>query len=138
MIDTILINKAKYDIRIGPDTIISPAYRNDKTIGYTIPRADETSIDAVRQAYIIQGIHEVISKELTVSAGVQYLTFRDLKNPDQNFNRKVAFLALALQGQIKGKGVGMLGSLDYVSHSLSRETGGSYKSTNIAVRLFLL
>jgi hypothetical protein len=138
VIDTILINKARYNIKVGADTIISPAYRNDKTIGYTIPRQVETSIDAVRQAFILQGRHVIISKELSVSAGVQYLTFRDLKNPRQNFNRKVAFLALALQGKIKGKGVGMLGTLDYASHNLPKETGGSFKSTNIAVRLFLL
>ena len=137
VIDTILINQARYNINIGEDTVISPAYRNDKTIGYTIPREQETSIDAVRQAFILQGIHGV-SEELKVSAGFQYLTFRDLKDPLQNFNRKVAFLALALQGQISKKNVGMLGSLDYITHDLSRELGGSYKSTRIAVRLFLL
>ncbi|MFC1716120.1 hypothetical protein ACFL6S_20785 [Candidatus Poribacteria bacterium] len=136
VIDTILINQVRYNIKVGSDTILSPAYRNDKTIGYTIPRQEETSLDAVRQAFILQGIHRI--KELKVSAGVQYLTFRDLKNSLQNFDRKVAFLALALQEKIKGKGVGMLGTLDYVSHNLPRRTGGSFKSTNITVRLFLL
>ena len=137
VIDTILINQARYDIKIGSDLVISPAYRNDKTIGYTIPREKDTSIDAVRQAFILQGLHWV-SDELKVSGGLQYLTFRDLKNPLQNFNRKVAFLAIALQGEIKKKNVGMLASLDYVTHDLSRQLGGSYKSTSIAVRLFLL
>jgi hypothetical protein len=137
VIDTMLINQARYDIPLGENTIISPAYRNDKTIGYTIPREKETSIDAVRQAFILQGLHG-LTEELKVSAGIQYLTYRDLKNPIRNFNRKVAFLAIALQGEIKKKGVGMLGSLDYVTHDLSRELGGSYKNTRISVRLFLL
>jgi len=136
VIDTILINQARYNIKVGADTVISPAYRNDKTIGYTIPRQTTTSIDAVRQAFILQGIHRI--SELNVSIGIQYLKFHDLKNSLQNFDRKVAFLALSLQGKIKGKGVGMIGSLDYISHNLPRATGGSYKSTNIAVRLFLL
>jgi len=136
VIDTILINQARYDIKIGANTEISPAYRNDKTIGYAIPREEETSIDGVRQAFILQGIHKM--SELTVSAGVQYLTYRDLKDPLQNFNRKVGFLALSLQGKIRGKGVGMLGSLDYITNDLPREVGGSQKSTSISVRLFLL
>jgi len=136
VIDTILINKARYDIRIGEDTIVSPAYRNDKTIGYTIPREETTSIDGVRQAFILQGVHKM--SELTVSGGVQYLTYRDLKDPLQNFSRKVGFLALALQGTIRKKGVGMLGSLDYIVHDLPREKGGSQKSTRFSIRLFLL
>lgn len=137
VIDTILINQARYDIRLGEDTIISPAYRNDKTIGYTIPRGEATSIDAVRQAFILQLVHW-ISQDLKISAGGQYLTYRDLKNPFQNYNRKVGFLALALQGKIAGKDVGMIGSWDYVTHDLSKSVGGSQKSTKFTVRLFLL
>jgi len=137
VIDTILINQARYDINIGSDIVVSPAYRNDKTIGYTIPREEKASIDAVRQAFILQVVHWV-SEDLRVSAGAQYVTYRDLKNPLQDFNRKVGFLALALQGKISGKDVGMLSTLDYITHDLSREFGGSYKSTNISVRLFLL
>lgn len=137
VIDTILINQARYDINIGSDTQISPAYRNDKTIGYTIPREAETSIDAVRQAFILQGTHS-LTEELNITGGLQYLTYRDMKDPTQNYNRRVGFIALALQGKIKGKGVGMLGSLDYTAHDLPKEVGGSYKSTSIEVRLFLL
>lgn len=137
VIDTILINQARYDINIGADTVISPAYRNDKTIGYTIPREKETTLDAVRQAFILQGTHSLI-EGLNVSGGLQYLTYRDLRNPLRDFNRKVGFFALSLQGKVKGKNVGMLGSLDYITHDLPREVGGSYKSTSITVRLFLL
>jgi hypothetical protein len=137
LIDTILINKARYDIKVGADTVISPAYRNDKTIGYTTPRQDETSVDTVRQTFILQAVHR-ISEELKVSAGLQYLTFRELKHPSENFNRRVAFLNLALQGKIKKKGVGLLGVLNYETESRPRNVGGSHKSTNIAVRLFLL
>jgi hypothetical protein len=137
VIDTILINQARYDINMGSGIVISPAYRNDKTIGYTIPREEKTSIDAVRQAFILQAIHWV-SEDLRVSAGAQYLTYRDFKNPLQDYNRKVGFLSLALQGKIGEKDVGMLGNLDYITHDLSKEFGGSYKSTSITVRLFLL
>lgn len=137
VIDTILINQAKYNIHIGTDTIISPAYRNDKTIGYTSPRSEETSIDAVRQAFILQGVHN-ISEFLQISSGVQYLTYKDLKNHLQNYNRKVGFLALALNGTLSGKKMGMLVSLDYVTNDLPKAIGGSQKSTNIAVNLFLL
>ncbi len=137
VIDTILINQAKYNIRIGEDTVISPAYRNDKTIGYTSPRSKQTSIDAVRQAFILQGLH-TISEFMQVSSGLQYLKFQDLKNPLQNYNRRVGFLALAINGTISGKKMGMLASLDYVTHDLPRTIGGSQKSTNITVRLFLL
>ncbi|MGB9595101.1 MAG: hypothetical protein ACPL7B_02370, partial [Candidatus Poribacteria bacterium] len=137
VIDTILINQVKYVIHLGENTTISPAYRNDKTIGYTSPRSEKTSIDAVRHAYIIQIVHTV-SEFLKVSSGFQYLKYQDLKNPLQNYNRRVAFLALALNGTISGKNMGMLSSLDYVTHDLSKLVGGSQKSTNITVRLFLL
>ena len=137
VIDTILINQVKYVIRLSADTTITPAYRNDKTIGYTSPRSEKTSIDAVRQAYIVQIVH-TLSEFLKVSSGVQYLTYQDLKNPLQNYNRRVAFLALALNGSVAGKNMGMLSSLDYVTHDLPKSIGGSQKSTNITVRLFLL
>ena len=137
VIDTILINQIKYNFHLGPDTILSPAYRNDKTIGYTSPRSERTSLDAVRQAYILQIAHS-LSQFLQVSSGVQYLTYQDLKNPLQNYNRKVAFLALALNGTISGKNMGMLTSLDYAVHDLPKSIGGSQRSTNITVRLFLL
>lgn len=137
VIDTMLINQVRYNVSIGTDTVISPAYRNDKTVGYTIPRERETSLDGVRQAFILQAVHWV-SQALKVSSGVQYLTYRDSKKPIQNFQRKVGFLALALQGQISGKDVGMLGSLNYTTTDLSKELGGSQKSTTITVRLFLL
>ncbi|MBD3182956.1 hypothetical protein GF312_11745 [Candidatus Poribacteria bacterium] len=137
VIDTILINQARYDIEIGQDTVLSPAYRNDKTIGYTIPREEDRSIDSVRQAFILQGVHR-LSEEFQVSAGVQYLTYRDLKNPLTNYNRRVGFLALALQGKIAGKNVGMLGSLDYITNDLPKDIGGSQKSTTFVVKLFLL
>jgi hypothetical protein len=137
VIDTILINQIKYNFHLGPDTILSPTYRNDKTIGYTSPRSERTSLDAVRQAYILQIAHS-LSQFLQVSSGVQYLTYQDLKNPLQNYNRKVAFLALALNGTISGKNMGMLTSLDYAVHDLPKSIGGSQRSTNITVRLFLL
>jgi len=137
VIDTILINQIKYNFHLGPDTILSPAYRNDKTIGYTSPRSSKTSLDAVRQAYILQLLHS-LSEFLTISSGIQYLTYQDLKNPLQNYNRKVGFLELALNGNVSGKNMGMLLSLDYVTHDLPKSIGGSRKSTNITARLFLL
>jgi hypothetical protein len=137
VIDTILINKVKYNFHLGPDTILSPAYRSDKTIGYTSPRSERTSLDAVRQAYIIQIVHS-LSQFLQISSGAQYLTYQDLKNPLQNYHRKVGFLALALNGTVSGKNMGMLTSLDYVVHDLPKSIGGSQRSTNITVRLFLL
>ena len=73
-----------------------------------------------------------------MSAGIQYLKFRELKHPSQNYNRKAAFLNLALQGKIKGKNVGMLGFLNYETEDRPRDVGGSYKNTTIAVKLFLL
>lgn len=137
VIDTILINQVRYNIPIGSDTVLSPAYRNDKTIGYTKPQESSTSIDAVRQAYILQLTHS-ITEILKVSAGIQYLTFRDLKNPLQNFNRRVGFFALALNDKIADKNVGIMTSIDYAAHDLSKSIGGSYKNTSITVRLFLL
>jgi hypothetical protein len=137
VIDTILINQIKYNINLGADTIISPAYRNDKTIGYTSPRSEKTSIDAVRQAYILQGVH-TISEFLKISSGVQYLTYQDLKNPLQNYKRKVGFLELALNGTVGGKNMGMLASLFYLTHDLPKAIGGSQKSTNFTISLFLL
>jgi len=137
VIDTILINQARYDIPVGSDTVISPVYRNDKTIGYTKPQALTTSIDAVRQAFILQLAHS-LTEILKISTGVQYLTYKDLKNPLQNYNRKVGFFALALNGTVSDKNLGMLASIDYVTHDLSKSIGGSYKDTSITLRLFLL
>lgn len=137
VIDTILINQIKYNFHIGPDTTLSPAYRNDKTIGYTSPRSSKTSLDAVRQAYIVQIVHS-ISEFLKISSGVQYLTYQDIKNPLQNYNRKVGFLELALNGKVANNNMGLLLSLDYVTNDLPKSIGGSQKSTNITVRLFLL
>ena len=137
VIDTILINQARYDIMVGQNTVVSPAYRNDKTIGYTIPWEKKASIDAVRQAFILQGVHQ-ISEVFKLSAGLEYLTYRDLRNPDVNYFRKVGFLALALHGRISNKNVGMLGTLNYITHDLPKHIGGSRKSTSITVKLFLL
>ncbi len=137
VIDTALINQLRYDYRVRDDLTIAPAFRSDRTIGYTLPFDKRTAVDVLRNAYILTLTHQVAA-QLQLSAGLQYLTWRDLNEKQRNFNRTVGFLELVLQGDAFGQKMGLLMTGDYVIQSFLEPIGGGEKRTNISVTLFLL
>ena len=137
LIDTVLINQLRYEYQVRPDLIIAPAFRNDRSIGYSIPHDKNKVTDFIRNAYILTLTHQV-AEQLELSAGTQYLTFRDLNDSENDFNRTVAFLELVIHGQSFGKMMGLLVTTDYVIQNYLEPVGGGERSTNISVTLFLL
>ena len=137
VIDTALINQLRYEYRIRDDLTIAPAFRNDRTIGYTIPFDKRTSIDVVRNAYILTLTHQVAA-QLQFSAGAQFLTWRDFNDSRNNFDRMVGFFELVLQGDAFGQKIGLLMTSDYIVQNFLEPIGGGEKRTNISISLFLL
>ncbi len=91
LIDTALIDQIRYQWRVNDDLTITPAFRSDRFIGYTYPFNKSTAVDTLRNAYILTLAHK-LAQQLQLSAGAQYLTFRDLNNKRNNTNRSVFFL----------------------------------------------
>ena len=137
LIDTALINQVRYKWDLSDDFTLTPAFRSDRFIGYTRPINQRTVVDTLRNAYILTLSHR-LAEQLQLSAGWQYLTFRDLNEARNNTNRTVFFLELALQGDALGQKVGVLTTFDYVTESFVEPIGGGIRETNIDVRLFLL
>ena len=137
VIDTALINQIRYDYKVRDDLTIAPAFRSDRTIGYTIPFDKRTTVDTIRNAYIFTLTHRVAA-QLQLSAGTQFLTWRDLNDSQRNFNRTVGFLELVLQGDAFGQKMGLLITADYIIQNFLEPIGGGEKRTNIGISLFLL
>ena len=137
VIDTALINQIRYDYEVLDDLTIAPAIRSDRSIGYTVPFEREKSIDILRNAYILTLIHQVAA-QLQLSAGAQYLTWRDFNDSRNDFNRTVGFLELVLQGDAFGQRMGLLITSDYVIQDFLVPLGGGERRTNIGISLFLL
>jgi hypothetical protein len=137
VIDTALINQIRYEYRVRDDLTIAPAFRNDRTIGYTIPFDKRTTVDVVRNAYILTLTHQVAA-QLQLSAGFQYLTWRDFNDSQNHFNRTVGFFELVLQGDAFGQKIGLLITSDYIVQNFLVPIGGGEKRTNISISLFLL
>ena len=137
VIDTALINQIRYDYMVRDDLTIAPAFRSDRTIGYTVPIDKQMAVDFIRNAYILTLTHQVAA-QLQLSAGAQFLTWRDLNDSQNNFNRTVGFLELVLQGDVFGQKMGLLIASDYIIQSFIEPIGGAEKRTNIGISLFLL
>ena len=137
VIDTALINQIRYDYNVRDDLTVAPAFRSDRTIGYTVPFDKLTTIDFIRNAYILTLTHQVAA-QLQLSAGGQFLTWRDLNDSQNDFNRTVGFLELVLQGDVFGQKMGLLIASDYIIQSFIEPIGGAEKRTNIGISLFLL
>ena len=137
VIDTALINQIRYDYQIRDDLTIAPAFRSDRNIGYTFPFDKRTAFDTIRNAYILTLTHQVAA-QLQLSAGAQFLTWRDHKDSKRNFNRTVSFLELVLQGDAFGQRMGLLMTADYVIQNFLEPIGGGERHTNIGISLFLL
>ena len=90
-----------------------------------------------RNAYMISLTHRVAA-QLQLSAGAQFLTWRDLHLPDNNYNRTVGFFELVLQGQTFGQTVGLLITADYIIQNYLQPIGGGERRTNVSISLFLL
>ena len=137
VIDTALINQIRYEYKPRDDLTIAPAFRSDRTIGYMRPFNEGKSIDVNRNAYILTLVHQV-AEQLQLSAGAQYMTWRNLNNVAQHYNRTVSFFELVLQGSAMGQQIGLLITLDYIIQNFVEPTGGGERETKIAVSLFLL
>jgi hypothetical protein len=137
VIDTALINQIRYDYEVLDDLTIAPAFRSDRAIGYTVPFEKERSIDVLRNAYIVTLTHQVAA-QLQLSAGAQYLTWRDLNDSRNDFDRTVGFFELVLQGDAFGQRMGLLITSDYVIQNFLVPLGGGERRTNIGISLFLL
>ena len=137
IIDTMLINQFRYEYNIRPDLSIAPAFRNDRSIGYSIPHSEGKTVDFIRNAYIVTLTHQVI-EQLELSAGMQYLTWRDNFNQTNNFDRTTAFMELVIQGSAFGARMGLLISAGYTIQNYVEPVGGGEKNTNISATLFVL
>ena len=137
VIDTALINQIRYDYQVREDLTISPAFRSDRNIGYTFPFDKRTAFDTIRNAYILTLTHQVAA-QLQLSAGAQFLTWRDHKDSQRSLNRTVSFLELVLQGDAFGQRMGLLITGDYVIQTFLEPIGGGERYTNIGISLFLL
>ena len=137
LIDTGLINQIRYDYQINKDMTIAPAFRNDRTIGYVQPFDRLRAIDITRNAYMVTLTHR-LAAQLQLSAGTQFLTWRDLYEPTHNYNRTVAFFELVLQGQTFGQTVGLLVTADYIIQNYLEPVGGGERRNNLSISLFLL
>ena len=137
LIDTGLINQIRYDYQINEDMTIAPAFRNDRTIGYAQPFDRLRAIDVTRNAYMVTLTHR-LAAQLQLSAGTQFLTWRDLYEPTHNYNRTVAFFELVLQGQTFGQTVGLLVTADYIIQNYLEPVGGGERRNNLSISLFLL
>ena len=73
-----------------------------------------------------------------MSAGYQFLTWRDLVESRNDFNRRVGFLELVLQGEAFGTGIGLITTMDFVNQTYLMPIGGDKKETRISVELFVL
>ena len=93
--------------------------------------------DTLRNAYILTLTHQVAA-QLQLSAGAQFLTWRDLKDSQRSLNRTVSFLELVLQGDAFGQRMGLLITGDYVIQNFLEPIGGGERYTNIGISLFLL
>jgi hypothetical protein len=91
----------------------------------------------VRNAYILTLTHQVAA-QLQLSAGFQYLTWRDFNDSQNHFNRTVGFFELVLQGDAFGQKIGLLITSDYIVQNFLVPIGGGEKRTNISISLFLL
>lgn len=138
VIDTSLINQIRYEYKPREDLSIAPAFRSDRTIGYTIPHDKRTAVNVTRNAYILTLTHQ-IAEQLQLSAGLQFLTWRDLNDQREDFNRSVGFLELVIQTKaFSGQKIGMLISGNYIAQEYLQNVGGGTRSTNISISLFLL
>jgi len=136
-VDTILINRVRYDWKIRPDLVLSPMFRSDRSLGFRMPYDRANALDDTRNAYILTLSHRLMD-QLQLSAGLEYLTYRNRLIPDSDFNRKVIFLELILRGRAFGSQMGMLATFSYIDHRFIRSLGGSQKKTDISITLYLL
>ena len=137
VIDAQLIHQIRYDWKVRDDLTIAPAFRNDRVVGFTVPNRPQDEENNVRNAFILTMTHQV-ADELQLSAGAQYLTWRDFVDDRNNYNRRVAFMEVVLAGEAFGQKIGMIAAVDFASQTFLKPVGGDERSTNIAVSLFLL
>lgn len=137
VVDAQLINQIRYRWALREDLVLSAAFRNDRTLGFTSPSKAGGEINAIRNAYIFTLTHQV-AQELQLSAGYQFLTWRDLVEPRNDFNRRVGFLELVLQGEAFGTGIGLITTVDFINQTFLTPLGGDRKETRISAELFVL
>ena len=136
-IDTQLIYQLRYVYEAPNGMTLSPAFRSDRSIGYREPYQRVAEIDSLRNVFILTFAHKV-ADELLLSAGLQYLTWRDYTEARNDYNRRVGFLELVLKGSAFGQQLGLIGAIDYSTQSYLRPVGGDSRQTQISVSLFLL
>ena len=105
-------------------------------ITYATPFRASDEENAIRNAFILT-LRNKVAEELQLSAGVQLLTWRDFRESRNDFNRRVAFLELVLQGEAAGQPLGLIATADFVSQTFLEPVGGDLRSTNITARLFI-
>ncbi|MBM3214510.1 hypothetical protein FJZ36_06315 [Candidatus Poribacteria bacterium] len=135
--DAQLINQVRYQWQMRDDMVLSPAFRNDRTLGFASPADPAMETSAIRNAYMLTLTHQV-AQELQLSGGVQYLTWRDLVVSRNDYNRRVGFLELVLQGKAFGQDIGLITTVDFVNQAFLQPVGGNQRETNISVGLFVL
>lgn len=136
LVDAQLIHQIGYRYALRDDLTISPAFRSDRVIAYATPFRASDEENAIRNAFILT-MRNKVAEELQLSAGVQLLTWRDFRESRNDFNRRVAFLELVLQGEAAGQPLGLIATMDFVSQSFLEPVGGDLRSTNITARLFI-
>ncbi|GIX06479.1 MAG: hypothetical protein KatS3mg115_0882 [Candidatus Poribacteria bacterium] len=136
-VDAQLIHQMRYDWKVRDDLTLSPAFRSDRALGYAIPASPAAARDTLRNAYILTMTHQV-AEELQLSAGLQYLTWRDFLDGRNSYNRRVGFLGLVLQGKAFGQGIGLIATVDFTAQTFLQPVGGDLRATSITVELFLL
>ncbi len=136
LVDAQLIHQVRYRYDVRDDLTISPAFRSDRVIAFGSPFRASDEENSIRNAFLVTVRHKV-AEELQMSAGAQFLTWRDFREPRNDFNRRVGFLELVLQGQAAGQPLGLIATMDFVSQSFLQPVGGDLRSTNITARLFI-
>ncbi|MAF09841.1 hypothetical protein CMK11_05255 [Candidatus Poribacteria bacterium] len=136
VVDAQLIHQVRYRYRLRDDLTISPAFRSDRVLAFATPFRSSDEENSIRNAFLVTLRHKV-AEELQLSAGAQYLTWRDFRESRNDFNRRVGFLELVLQGEAAGQPLGLIATMDFVSQSFLQPVGGDLRSTNITARLFI-
>lgn len=136
VVDAQSIHQVGYQYDVREDLTISPAFRSDRVITYATPFRASDEENAIRNAFILT-LRNKVAEELQLSAGVQLLTWRDFRESRNDFNRRVAFLELVLQGEAAGQPLGLIATADFVSQTFLEPVGGDLRSTNITARLFI-
>ena len=136
-IDSQLVHQLRYVYEVRDGMTLSPAFRSDRSIGYAAPFRSEAELDSLRNAFILTFAHQV-ADELLLSAGLQYLTWRDYTEPRNDYNRRVGFLEIVLKGSAFGQQVGLIGAVDYSTQTYRMPVGGDTRQTRVSIGLFLL